>query len=250
LQQIRKRLTYANVMSSIAVFLVLGGATAFAATQLGKNSVGSKQLKSNAVTAAKIKKNAVTGAKIKKNAVTGAKIKKNAVTEAKIKNGAVTGAKIPDGAITGSKVNTSTLGTVPVSATTNSVRSTHGTLLIGQEKTIFEYGPFKITTKCAPYNSGTEIGSQSLISSSVDSSVFTSWMDNNSHLGPATPESERELSGLNWQNSAGPFNGEPPFDTGGSASAPTGQAFNVWIGEATELDTNTCWYWLTANIIS
>jgi len=52
-------------MSSLAVFLVLGGATAFAATQLAKNSVGSQQLKKNAVTAAKIKKNAVTGAKVK-----------------------------------------------------------------------------------------------------------------------------------------------------------------------------------------
>lgn len=41
---IRKRLTYANVMSSIAVFLVLGGATALAAG-LAKNSVGTKQLK-------------------------------------------------------------------------------------------------------------------------------------------------------------------------------------------------------------
>ncbi|MGN6663506.1 MAG: hypothetical protein ACTHK6_04775 [Solirubrobacterales bacterium] len=61
-------------MSTIAVFLVLGGATAFAASQLGKNSVGTKQLKKNAVTAAKIKKNAVTGAKIKKDTVTGAKV--------------------------------------------------------------------------------------------------------------------------------------------------------------------------------
>ena len=60
MKQIRKRLTYANVMSSIAVFLVLGGATAFAAVHLGKNSVGTKQLKKNAVTAAKIKKDAVT----------------------------------------------------------------------------------------------------------------------------------------------------------------------------------------------
>jgi hypothetical protein len=68
-KQIRKRLTYANVMSSIAVFLILGGATAFAA--LGKNSVGSKQLKKNAVTAAKIKKEAVTGAKIKKGSLLG-----------------------------------------------------------------------------------------------------------------------------------------------------------------------------------
>jgi hypothetical protein len=77
--QIRKRLTYANVMSTIAVFLVLGGATAFAASQLGKHSVGTRQLKGNAVTAAKIKKDAVTSAKIKKGAVTGAKIKLSTV---------------------------------------------------------------------------------------------------------------------------------------------------------------------------
>jgi hypothetical protein len=64
-KQVRKRLTYANVMSSLAVFLILGGATAFAATQLAKNSVGSKQLKKGAVTTAKIKKGAVTNAKVK-----------------------------------------------------------------------------------------------------------------------------------------------------------------------------------------
>ena len=74
MKQLRKRLTYANVMSSIAVFLVLGGGAAFAASQLGKNSVGSKQLKKNAVTKAKIKKNAVTTAKIRNGAVTGAKV--------------------------------------------------------------------------------------------------------------------------------------------------------------------------------
>jgi len=51
---LRKRLTYANVMSSVAVFLALGGA-AFAAAQLPKNSVGTKQLKKNAVNSAKIK---------------------------------------------------------------------------------------------------------------------------------------------------------------------------------------------------
>jgi hypothetical protein len=91
-KQIRKRLTYANVMSSIAVFLVLGGATALAAG-LAKNSVGSKQLKKNSVTAAKIKKNAVTGAKIKANAVNGS--------------------KVADGSLTGADINLGTLGTVP-----------------------------------------------------------------------------------------------------------------------------------------
>jgi hypothetical protein len=51
---LRKRLTYANVMSSIAVFLVVAGGTAFAASQLGKESVGTKQLKKEAVSLAKI----------------------------------------------------------------------------------------------------------------------------------------------------------------------------------------------------
>jgi hypothetical protein len=60
-------------MSSIAVFLVLGGATALAAG-LAKNSVGSKQLKKNAVTTKKIKNGAVTTAKLKNGAVTGAKV--------------------------------------------------------------------------------------------------------------------------------------------------------------------------------
>ena len=68
MKQIRKRLTYANVMSSIAVFLMLGGATAFAATQLSKNTVGAKQLKADSVTAAKIKKGAVTQEKISSSA--------------------------------------------------------------------------------------------------------------------------------------------------------------------------------------
>jgi hypothetical protein len=69
MKSVRKRLTYANVMSSIAVFLVLGGATAVAATTLGKNTVGSKQLKNNAVTSAKIKNGAVTGAKLKLSSI-------------------------------------------------------------------------------------------------------------------------------------------------------------------------------------
>jgi len=56
MKRVRKRLTYANVMSSIAVFFVVAGGTAFAASQLGKESVGTSQLKKEAVSLAKIKK--------------------------------------------------------------------------------------------------------------------------------------------------------------------------------------------------
>jgi hypothetical protein len=104
MKSVRKRLTYANVMSSIAVFLVVAGGSAFAANQLGKNTVGSKQLKKNAVTAAKIKNGSVVAAKLGAGAVSGAQLGTGAVTESKLAAGAVSGAKIADGAVGGSKL--------------------------------------------------------------------------------------------------------------------------------------------------
>ncbi|HEX5525914.1 MAG TPA: hypothetical protein VFX44_01810 [Solirubrobacterales bacterium] len=64
MEALRRKLSYANAMATIAVFIALGG-SAYAVTQLPKNSVGSKQLKKNAVTAAKIKDGTITGQKIK-----------------------------------------------------------------------------------------------------------------------------------------------------------------------------------------
>lgn len=52
---LRRHLSYANVVASLALFLALGGA-AYAATQLPRNSVGTRQLKAEAVTAGKIAK--------------------------------------------------------------------------------------------------------------------------------------------------------------------------------------------------
>lgn len=65
MKRARGRLTYANVVSTLALFLVVAGGTAVAADHLAKNSVGTAQIKMGAVTAAKIKNGAVTGAKIK-----------------------------------------------------------------------------------------------------------------------------------------------------------------------------------------
>lgn len=61
MHRIREGLSYANVMSTIAVVLALGGATAVAATNLAKNSVGTKQLKPNAVNGAKVRDGSLTG---------------------------------------------------------------------------------------------------------------------------------------------------------------------------------------------
>ena len=51
-------------MSTIAVFLLLGGGAAFAASKLAKNSVGTKQIKNGSVTGIKIKKGTMTGTNI------------------------------------------------------------------------------------------------------------------------------------------------------------------------------------------
>ena len=49
----RNRLTYANVIATLALFVALGGAS-YAATQLPANSVGTRQIKKEAVTPAKL----------------------------------------------------------------------------------------------------------------------------------------------------------------------------------------------------
>ena len=58
----KSKLSYANVMATIAVFIALGGG-AYAAIKIPKKSVGTKQLKAN-VTAPKIADGAVTAPKI------------------------------------------------------------------------------------------------------------------------------------------------------------------------------------------
>lgn len=54
MKRLQGKLTYANVISTLCLFLLLGGGAAFAATQLPKNSVGARQIKRGAVTPAKI----------------------------------------------------------------------------------------------------------------------------------------------------------------------------------------------------
>jgi hypothetical protein len=98
-KQIRRHLTYANVMSSIAVFMVLGGATAIAATKIGAN-----QLKANSVKTGKIVKEAVTAGKIKNGAVNESKLADGAVTTNKVADNAVTSLKIAKDAVTEAKI--------------------------------------------------------------------------------------------------------------------------------------------------
>jgi hypothetical protein len=68
------RLTYANVVASLALFVALGG-SGYAAVTLSKNSVGSKQIKNGAIKNADLAKNAVTSAKVKDGSLLSADFK-------------------------------------------------------------------------------------------------------------------------------------------------------------------------------
>jgi hypothetical protein len=71
--KLREKLTYANVMATVAVFFALAGG-AWAVSKAPKNSVVTKSIKNNAVKESKIASNAVTTGKVKDGAISAAKI--------------------------------------------------------------------------------------------------------------------------------------------------------------------------------
>ena len=92
LTRVRDRLTYANVVSTLGLFIALGGG-AYAAVTLPPKSVGTKQLKNKAVTRVKIADRAVNGRKLARNSVNSL--------------------KVTDDKLTGADVREATLGRVP-----------------------------------------------------------------------------------------------------------------------------------------
>ena len=119
LSHVRARLTFANVMATMAVFIVLGGGAygVIQTKQLGKGSVTTK----------------------------------------KLHNGAVTGKKVRKNTLTGKQINESKLGTVPNAAKVNgsTVRQIHYRQLQGTAPvTLFSIAGLTVTASCP---AGTEV---------------------------------------------------------------------------------------------
>ena len=74
-RKLEGKLTYANVVSTLCLFIVLGG-SAYAAHRFSvpRNSVGPRQLQAKAVTGGKIAEGAVTSSKIAEATITGQNI--------------------------------------------------------------------------------------------------------------------------------------------------------------------------------
>lgn len=90
----RKPLSYANVVSTIALSLALGGGVAIAAGQ-----IDTKNIMANAVTTPKIAPGAVTAKRLADHAVRSRQLGRRAVDSEVIANEAVTSRKIAAGAV-------------------------------------------------------------------------------------------------------------------------------------------------------
>jgi hypothetical protein len=109
MKRFRPRLTYANVIASLALFVALGGSAV--AAGLAKNSVGANQLKKGAVTGKAIRKQAVTSGKIAPKAIVAGKLGPNAVLPGNLGAGIIDTSKISAGAVTAEKIKNNVVTT-------------------------------------------------------------------------------------------------------------------------------------------
>lgn len=99
----KPRITYANVASTVALVMSLGGA-AYAAGLIAPNSVASPQVVNNSLKGGDIKDGTVGSVDVKNNSLKGVDIKDGAVGSGDIADGGVAGADLADGAVAGAKL--------------------------------------------------------------------------------------------------------------------------------------------------
>ena len=92
MKSVRKRLSYGNVVATLALFLAISGGAVYAA-----NKITSKQIGKGAVKNKNLAKNAVKNKNLAKNAVSSPKLAKNAVKNEDVADGAINFAKLAAG---------------------------------------------------------------------------------------------------------------------------------------------------------
>ena len=118
------KLSYANVVSTLCLFILLGGG-AYAATHVGKNAIKSKQIKDGAVQAQDIADGAITADKVAPDAVSAAAVEDGSLTGADVANDSLLGSEIDESSLQGvraatvdgfqfKKVNLQVTSTTPV----------------------------------------------------------------------------------------------------------------------------------------
>jgi len=208
LKQLSKHLSFANVMSCLALFLALGGAAYAAKTaskvktkDLGNGAVTTPKLHNGAVTTAKLRNRSVISSKIAagnvgtealaKGAVRSEQLGGQVVTEPKIKNGAVGENKLGSGAVSSSKLAPNFLAQLLRNVTYVTETSENDSL---DEKTV--------TAKCPSgkeaIGGGARINSSAKVTVAVNAS-YPLVDSNNGRIGWIAGGRETPEEAENWQ---------------------------------------------------
>lgn len=219
----RIRLSYANIVSTMALFLALGGVS-YAAVKLPANSVGEKQIKKNAVTGKKIKKNAITGDKIKAGTITGGDVNLASLGKVPSAENADKSAKTDQVIGIAKKVSPSFTGSVSMDNT----RVNATPIPLASNSQVSVYG------KCFVY-SGTVFAEafQATTADGALSSVSTNyWYGSGGYLNTSTLENQRYFitATASSNNAYGPGGSSGSNVTGaGSLYGPDGNGLNFHV---------------------
>lgn len=109
MRSLTRHLSFANVMSVIAVFIALGG-SAIAVQVAKKNSVNSKSIRNNAVRSADLGNGQVKAVDIRDGGVESAEIGDGQVGSAEVGDGQIGTAEVADGSLSAADLNVGSLG--------------------------------------------------------------------------------------------------------------------------------------------
>jgi hypothetical protein len=137
----RRRFTFANVMSVLALFVALGG-SAYAATQLPPNSVGTQQIKDGGIRSADLGANSVGGGKVIGNSLTGADINESSLLVSRVV------ARPTGGTFSTNGLTTTDQTSYPLSNTTFTQRPNEIIEFVSQIKTTLASPSGSVNTAC------------------------------------------------------------------------------------------------------
>jgi hypothetical protein len=98
MQAVRRRITYANVVSTMALVLALGGGVVYAAAKIGPHQISKNAIRSYHIHNKQVKRQDIAG---------------GSINSAKVSNDTLTGKDIGEDSLTGRDIQESSLGLVP-----------------------------------------------------------------------------------------------------------------------------------------
>lgn len=216
----RGRASYANVMSTIAVFLALGGVS-WAAATLPKNSVGTKQLRKSAVNNSDIRSRAVTGPKVKKDTLSSYHINEAGLGAVPLANSVATdvGSIYKRVAANGSGVDN------------DSARAA------AAEVPLLTHGQITLYGKCFVNTTTNGLNGEILVRTSADGAIALSTDDvyngDPAFLNTTTAENVRVANSLATLNNSATSSIDSAMDFFGPDGTGIGVAGSIWVKHGT-----------------